>query len=113
MFRRHPETGIPATTKGDWKMAVARVVEFDGVTKDRLDQMRQEMEGSAPPEGVPVKELIVLHDAAADKAVVVVFFDSEEDYRQGDETLNAMSASDTPGQRTAVAKYDVPIRMST
>jgi hypothetical protein len=112
MFRRHPETGIPATTKGDWKMAVARVVEFDGVTKDRLDQMRQEMEGSAPPEGVPVKELIVLHDPAADKAVVVVFFDSEEDYRQGDEALNAMPAEDTPGKRSSVKKYDVVHRQT-
>jgi len=93
-------------------MAIARVVEFDGVTKDRLDQMRQEMEGGAPPEGVPVKELIVLHDATADKAVVVVFFDSEEDYRQGDETLNAMPAGDTPGQRSGVAKYEVAVRMA-
>jgi len=93
-------------------MAVARVVEFDGVTKDRLDQMRQEMEGGAPPEGVPVKELIVLHDATADKAVVVVFCDSEEDYRQGDEALNAMPAEDTPGKRSSVKKYDVVHRQT-
>jgi hypothetical protein len=103
---------ILATTKGGWKMAIARVVEFDGVTKDRLDQMRQEMEGGAPPEGVPVKELIVLHEAAADKAVVVVFFDSEEDYRQGDEALNAMPAEDTPGKRSSVKKYDVVHRQT-
>ena len=88
-------------------MALARVVEFDGVTKDRVDQMRQEMEGSPPPEGLPVKELIVLHDADAEKAVVVVFFDSEEDYRQGDEALNAMPTEDTPGKRSSVKKYDV------
>lgn len=93
-------------------MALARVVEFDGVSKDRLDQMRQEMEGTAPPEGVPVKELIVLHDADADKAVVVVFFDSEEDYRQGDAALNAMPAEDTPGTRSSVKKYDVVHRQT-
>ncbi len=93
-------------------MALARVVEFDGVSKDRLDQMRQEMEGTAPPEGVPVKELIVLHDADADKAVVVVFFDSEEDYRQGDAALNAMPADDTPGKRSSVKKYDVVHRQT-
>ena len=93
-------------------MALARVVEFDGVTKDRLDQMRQEMEGGAPPEGLPVKELIVLHDADAEKAVVVVFFDSEEDYRQGDEALNAMPTEDTPGKRSSVKKYDVVHRQT-
>jgi heme-degrading monooxygenase HmoA len=93
-------------------MALARVVEFDGVTKDRVDQMRQEMEGSAPPEGLPVKELIVLHDADAEKAVVVVFFDSEEDYRQGNEALNAMPTEDTPGKRSSVKKYDVVHRQT-
>jgi hypothetical protein len=93
-------------------MAVARVVEFDGVSKDRLEQMRQEMEGSAPPEGVPVKELVVLHDADAEKAVVVLFFDSEEDYRQGDEALNAMPTEDTPGKRSSVKKYDVVHRQT-
>jgi hypothetical protein len=93
-------------------MALARVVEFDGVSKARLDQMRQEMEGTAPPEGVPVKELIVLHDADADKAVVVVFFDSEEDYQQGDAALNAMPADDTPGKRSSVKKYDVVHRQT-
>lgn len=93
-------------------MALARVVEFDGVSKDRLDQMRQEMEGTAPPEGVPVKELIVLHDADADKAVVVVFFESEEDYQQGDAALNAMPADDTPGKRSSVKKYDVVHRQT-
>jgi hypothetical protein len=93
-------------------MALARVVEFDGVTKDRLVQMQQEMEGSPPPEDIPVKELLVLHDAEAEKAVVVVFFDNEDDYRQGDEALNAMPAEDTPGQRASVKKYDVVFRQT-
>jgi hypothetical protein len=112
MFRRHPETVIPATTEGGWTMALARVVEFDGVSKDRLQEMKQQMEGSPPPEGIPIKELIVLHDADAEKAVVVVFFDSEEDYEQGDAALNAMPADDTPGKRSSVKKYDVAHRQT-
>ena len=43
---------------------------------------------------------------------MIVFFDTEDDYRQGDEVLNAMPADDTPGSRTSVAKYEVPIRMA-
>ena len=93
-------------------MSVARVVEFEGVTKQRLDEMQQEMQGGEPPEGVPAKEFIVFHDAEAEKAVVVVFFDSEDDYRQGDEALNAMPAEDTPGRRASVKKYDVVFRQS-
>jgi hypothetical protein len=94
-------------------MAFARVVTFDGVSKDRMDEMQQEMEGGTPPEGFPSSELIVLHDADAEKSLVVVIFDNEDDYRKGDEILNAMPAGDTPGQRTSVNKYDVAMRMNS
>jgi hypothetical protein len=93
-------------------MALARVVSFDGVTQDRIQEMQSEMRDSEPPEGLPAKEIVVLHDPDAEKSLVILFFDSEEDYRQGDETLNAMPAGDTPGQRSGVAKYDVAVRMA-
>ena len=92
-------------------MALARVVSFDGVTKDRLQEMEREM-GDGPPEGLPAKEIVVLHDPDGEKSLVIVFFDNEDDYRQGDEALSAMSTDDTPGQRTAVKRYDVAIRMA-
>ena len=92
-------------------MAVARVVTFDGVSKERVEEMRREMEGGQPPEGMPPAELLVLHDADAEQSVVIIVFDSEDDYRKGDEILNAMPASDTPGTRTSVTKYDVAMRM--
>jgi len=93
-------------------MALARVVTFDGVDTDRIEQMKQEMSGQERPDEIPASEIIVLHDADESKSVVIVFFDSEEDYQQGDAALNAMPAGDTPGQRTSVKKYDVPIRMA-
>ena len=85
---------------------------FDGVTQERIQEMQSEMRDSEPPEGLPAKEIVVLHDPDAEKSLVILFFDSEEDYRQGDETLNAMPAGDTPGQRSGVAKYDVAVRMA-
>ena len=93
-------------------MALARVVSFDGVTRDRIQEMQAEMRDSEPPEGLNPQEIIVLHDADAEKSVVIVFFESEEDYQRGDEVLSAMPAGDTPGQRTGVAKYDVAMRMA-
>jgi len=93
-------------------MALARVVSFDGVGSERIAQMRQEMEGSERPDDIPATEVIVLHDPDASKSLAIVFFDNEEDYATGDAALNAMPASDTPGQRTSVAKYDVAIRMA-
>ena len=83
-------------------MALARVVTFDGVSKDRMQQMQQEMDGGEPPEGFPSAEMIALHDADADKSLVIVIFESEDDYKTADEILNAMPAGDTPGQRTSV-----------
>jgi hypothetical protein len=93
-------------------MALARVVSFDGVGKDRIEEMQREMREGEGPEDVPAKEVIVLHDPEAEKSLVVLFFETEDDYRRGDEVLNAMPAGDTPGQRTSVTKYDVAIRMT-
>jgi hypothetical protein len=93
-------------------MPLARVVTFDGVDSDRMAQMQQEMQSGDRPDDVPAKEIVVLHDPEAGKALVVLFFESDEDYRRGDEALSAMPASDTPGQRTSVTKYDVAFRMT-
>jgi len=92
-------------------MALARVVEFAGVSSDRLEQIQQRSE-SGPPEGMPATEFVLLHDPEAGKAVAIVFFDTEDDYRAGDEILSAMPADETPGERVSVTKYDVPVRMS-
>ena len=94
-------------------MAIARVVTFDGVSKDRMDEMDREMQEGQPPEGFPSAELIVLHDAEAEKSLVVVIFENEDDYRAGDAILSAMPAGDTPGQRTSVTRYDVATRMKS
>jgi len=93
-------------------MALARVVTFAGVSSERIAEMQREMEGSERPDDVPATEIVVLHDPEAEESLVVVFFETEDDYRRGDEALNAIPASDTPGRRTSVAKYDVAFRMS-
>jgi hypothetical protein len=93
------------------QMALARVVTFDGVSKDRMAEMDREMRDGQPPEGFPDAELIVLHDPEAEKSLVVIIFENEDDYKRGDEILSAMPADDTPGQRTSVTRYDVATRM--
>ena len=93
-------------------MALARVVSFDGVSSERIEELKRELSEGEQPEGLRASEFILLHDPAAEKSLVVMFFDNEVDYAEGDATLNAMPAGDTPGQRTAVAKYDVALRMT-
>ena len=65
-------------------MTVARVVTFDGVSSERMEQMRAEMADQERPDDVPATEIVVLHDPDAEKSVVMLFFDSEEDYARGD-----------------------------
>jgi hypothetical protein len=94
-------------------MALARVVTFEGVGKDRMEEMDREMQDGSPPEGFPSAEIVALHDPDAEESVVIIFFENEDDYKRGDEILSAMPAGDTPGRRTSVKKYNVAIRMST
>jgi len=94
-------------------MAVARVVSFEGVSKDRIEQMKREMNEGQPPEGLDATELVVLHDPDSEKSLAIVFFETDEAYRRGDEILDAMPAGDTPGKRASVTRYDVAMRMTT
>lgn len=93
-------------------MALARVVTFENVDSNRMNELRQEIESGSPPEGLNPQEMLVLHDAAESKALVVVVFANEDDYRSGDEVLSSMPTGDTPGQRTSVGKYDVALHMT-
>ena len=94
-------------------MALARVVSFEGVSKDRIEEMQREMREGDRPDDIPAQEIVVLHDPEAEQSLVILFFETEDDYRRGDEMLNAMPAGDTPGRRTSVTKYDVAVRMTT
>jgi hypothetical protein len=94
-------------------MAVARVVSFEGVSKDRMDEMDRRLSEGQPPEGFPSAEMIVLYDPEAEQSLVVVVFGSEDDYRRGDQILSAMPSDDTPGRRTSVKKYNVAARMAS
>lgn len=94
-------------------MALARVVTFDGVSRDRMAEMQKEMEAGDPPEGFPSAEMLILHDGDAEKSMAVIIFENEDDYKKGDEILSAMPSGDTPGQRTSVTKYDVTMRMKS
>lgn len=90
-------------------MALARVVSFDGVSQERVEEMKKQM-NEGRPDDIPATEIVMLYDAGAEKAVVVLFFDSEDDYNRADATLSAMPTDETPGQRTSVGRYEVAVR---
>jgi len=93
-------------------VAYARVVSFEGVDQSRIQQLKQQIEEGERPEEIPASEIMVLHDPEGQRSLAIVFFESEDDYRQGDAALDAMPAGDTPGTRTSVTKYEVAVRRS-
>jgi hypothetical protein len=89
----------------------ARVAVWEGA---EAEQIRASAEGinaeaaSGPPEGLPAKGLMLLIDPDGGRSMAISLFATEEDLRQGDKTLNAMSPpGDGMGQRTSVAMYEV------
>ena len=94
----------------------ARVAMFkggDGAKAAAEISARNETEGGPPP-GLPAKKLMILNDAESQKTMAIAFFDNEEDYRQGDETLNSMSppsGENTMGERVAVEKFEVALEL--
>jgi len=91
-------------------MAFARVVAFEGVSADRVAQSKNRVENDPLPDGVSVTEILMLHDAAGERSLVIQFFESEEDYRRGEAVFDAMTPGETPGRRASVDKYEVALR---
>ena len=94
-------------------MALARVVGFNGVTNERIEELRQQIGEQGRPDEIPASEMMILHDADAQRSLAILIFENEDDYRRGDEALRAMPADDTPGSRTSIDKYTVAIRVTT
>jgi hypothetical protein len=91
-------------------MAFARVVSFDGVTRERIDELQRQINEGERPDDIPASEIVVLYDPDEQSSLAILFFDSEEDYARGHATLDAMPSDDTPGQRTSIRKYEVAVK---
>jgi hypothetical protein len=90
----------------------ARVVRFTDVSPEQLAQVADRIkESDGPPPDVPAKGLKMMVDEAQRTAVVVLFFETEEDMRKGGETLDAMDAGETPGTRSSVDLCEVKVEM--
>ena len=93
-------------------MALARVVTFEGVGGERIAGLKERFEQGERPEDLPASEIVILHDPDAETSLAIVFFENEDDYRQGDAVLDAMPSEGTPGRRVSVQKYEVAVRRS-
>jgi len=93
----------------------ARVARWEGAEAKTLEESAAEIRSrsdAGPPPGVPAKQFLLLHDAAAGKAVAITLFETEAEYREGDETLNSMSPpGGGMGNRVSVEKFEVAVQL--
>lgn len=96
---------------------LARVARWESSDAEALRQTAAEIRsqaesGEGPPPGVPAKEFLLLLDTEAGKSMAITVFENEDDYRQGDETLNSMSPpSGGMGDRVSVEKLEIAVHM--
>ena len=91
----------------------ARIATFEG-DQAQISQMAEAIgrdSASGPPEGVPGKEFLLLTGRDSGKMVAIVLFETEDDLRQGDATLNEMSPPADLGSvaRRSVEMFEVAV----
>jgi hypothetical protein len=85
-----------------------RVVRFADVDPEHLEgQLAARADEGGPPEGVKASGIKVMHDPDQSTAVVIQFFDTEQDMRDSEAALEAMDPSDTPGTRASVDRGEI------
>ena len=87
-----------------------RMARFEGDdplrTDDAIARVRGTLEGERPPGLECARRMLMLVDRANGRGLGLMFFDTEEDMRRGDEALNAMNPQGG-GTRTSVEMYEV------
>ena len=89
----------------------ARVATYEGATG--IDEAAKGIQERDRPEGVPATGFYFLADRESGKVVTVGLFETEDDMRTGNETLNAMSPPGGGfGNRVSVDLMEVVAHMS-
>jgi hypothetical protein len=100
-WRAEPREDLPVD-RGEETVMFVRVVRFTDVNAERIESLVARIDETGPPPGVAITKLQLVFDEAQGTAVVLQYFDNEEDLRAGAETFAAMDPSDTPGSRASV-----------
>ena len=80
-----------------------RVVRFTDVDPGGLEARLSDMDnGEGPPEGIKATGVQILLDADQRTAVVLQFFDSDQDMADSEQALDSMDPGDTPGTRASI-----------
>jgi hypothetical protein len=91
----------------------ARVATYEGADSSVVDEAAKNIRESERPEGVPATAFYFLVDRESGKVVTLGLFETEDDLRTGNETLDAMSPPGAGfGKRVSVDLMEVVAHMS-
>jgi hypothetical protein len=91
----------------------ARVATYEGADSAGVAEAAQNVRDSERPEGVPATAFYFLADRDAGKVITIGLFETEEDLRTGNETLNGMSPPGSGfGKRVSVDLMEVVAHMT-
>lgn len=85
---------------GKWEGGDARAIQE---AADRISSQ------DGPPEGLPAKRLLMLSDESTGNVLMIPFFETEDDLKQGDETLKGMNPPGDIGELKSVEMYEVKL----
>lgn len=95
----------------------ARVASYHGADAAGVERLLRETgpqisdQVDSPPEGLDgIREVMLLVDRESGRALVITFFETEEDLRRGDAVLARTPMSQAGGVRTGVERYEVALR---
>lgn len=95
----------------------ARVATYHGADAAGIDRLLEETgpkiagQVDSPPEGLEgIREVVLLVDRDSGRALVITFFETEDDLRRADATLERTPMSQAGGVRTGVERYEVALR---
>jgi hypothetical protein len=79
---------------------------------EEIATTRRYLEGERLPEGIPATGFLMLVNREAGKVVEVLLFESDEDLRQGDETMNSYAPGEGSMHRVSVEHFEVSVRLT-
>jgi hypothetical protein len=95
----------------------ARIARFEG-DKETLDGMFEQIKtdsAQGPPEGVPAKGFMLMRSLDGGTTIAIGLFETEDDLRTGDATLNSMSPPADAGavSRASLDLAEVALELSS
>jgi hypothetical protein len=76
-----------------------------------IETTRRYTESGRLPEGIPAVGFLMMVDRAGGKLVEILLFETEDDLRNGDATMNAYAPGEGSMHRVALERLEVPVHI--